>query len=78
MKEPKQITYSELMKSLDQFREKPKINPLTEEQKKFLLKCRNNPKPIPFLKMAELWSKVWYEIKETTVRNKYLSLKNDR
>ena len=75
MKEIK-ITYNELMKSLDQFRVKPKRCSLTEEQKKFLLRCRDNPKPIPYNKMAELWSKLWGEIKETSIRNRYLSIKD--
>lgn len=71
MKKPEQITYNELMKGLDQFRERSsRAKPITKEQKEFLIKCRKNPKPISYYKMAQLWSKVWSPIGRTTIWEK--------
>ena len=68
------ISYSELMKTLDKFRGyKPsKQRILTEEQKKFLIKCREHENPVIFRTMAELWTKLgWGKMNHATMRDIY-------
>lgn len=71
------ITFSELMKTLDEFRgyrRTPKE--LTKEQKTFLLKSRDNDCAVPYSQMAKLWTRVgWGKMNASTVRRLYLDLK---
>ena len=68
------ITFSELMKTLDEFRGKKCINRIiSPDQRKFMEKCRNNLNPVAYKTMAELWMKVgWGKMTESTMRNTYL------
>lgn len=75
MKEIKPITYTELMKSLDSFREKGVK--ITKEQRNFIIACRENEKPITYEKMAELWSNLWGKTSLYFMRTKYLEIKNE-
>lgn len=69
------ISYSELMKTLDNFRALPtkKQRVLTKEQISFLTKSREHKDPIPFKIMARLWEQVgWGKMNQSTMRNIYV------
>ena len=73
MKEP-QITFNELMKELDNYRDTKFV--LTKDQKDFILKCRENKNPITWTKMSELWAKLgWGRMPISTLRDKYRKIK---
>ena len=77
MKDTK-ITFNELMKELDKYRgsHTTTIN-LTDEQKKFILTCRDNPKPVTWIKMSELWTKLgWGKMPPSSMAFRYNKIKN--
>lgn len=67
------ITYSELMKTLDKFRlSRTNTRVLTKEQKNFLIASRQNPNPVPFKIMSDLWIKVgWGKMSSTSLQRIY-------
>ena len=80
MSEPT-ITLDELYKDLDKYREDNSHRrfQLTEEQKDFLLKCRDNPNPVSYPKMVVLWKRLgWGELNAESIRKRYLRVKEDQ
>jgi hypothetical protein len=77
MKEPKHISFDELMKNLDQFRGSAGTNfELSKDQKEFLLRCRDHNFPVIYPKMAELWQGLgWGDISTDSLRRLYLKAK---
>ena len=68
--------FKKLMQGLDKYREKPPRYVLTDEQKEFLLKCRDNEKPVPYDTMAKLWKQLgWGDIGVTSIVTRYKKLK---
>ncbi len=66
------ITFDELLNELEQYRQRPKTRiKITNEQKIFLLKARDNKNPVSWKQIAELWSKMWYPISSSTVAARY-------
>lgn len=60
MKEPKPITFAELMAEVDRIKgnAKSKRYELTSEQQKFLFKCRSKKPPLSFEQIRLLWNKM--------------------
>lgn len=78
MKEPKKITYSELMKELENHRCNPAY-PYTEQQDQFLLKARNNPRPVPYPVLVKLWIKAgWKVVTIAQIKGRWLRLQNGK
>lgn len=60
MKEPKPITYAELMAEVDNIKGKSEIYriTLTLPQKKFIEKCRSKLPPLSWEQIRDLWNKM--------------------
>lgn len=69
----KETKFKQVMKSLDTYRTgKTGKVVLTEEQKEFLIACRDNPVPVSWEKIAELWQQIgWGQISNTSARLRY-------
>ena len=66
------------MKELDKHRSKVRYI-LTDEQKKFILKCREHANPVPYSQMSVLWKKLgWGYMAETSIRNHYKKMQSDK
>lgn len=68
------ISYSELMKTLDNFRSGKKLigRELTKEQINFLIKSREGFSKVPFHIMANLWQKAgWGKMSYTSMVRTY-------
>ena len=65
------ITFEELMKELEKHRGmRSRLRILSEQQKEFLIKCRENVRPVSYKEMTKLWKRAgWDEITESTIRN---------
>lgn len=70
------FTYESVLKELDSYRNISREDLMTEDQKNFLIKCRDNEHPVPFIKMASLWEKLgWGKMSKTTIHKYYTDLK---
>ena len=68
--------FKKLMQGLDKYREKPPRYTLTDEQKEFILKCRDNEKPVTYEIMVSLWKELgWGDIGVTSMVSRYKRLK---
>jgi hypothetical protein len=78
-KEPKPITYNEVMSKLDELRRNPKIEKhFTPQMDALLLKARTGKKVVPFSEIMKLWEELgWGHIAHATlsVRLKTLQAK---
>ena len=64
------ISYDELMAEIDRYKIKNNKSTLTEQQKKFILKCRTGNEKVIYEKMCELWDRAgWGTISTGTMRN---------
>ena len=66
-----------IIKNLDSYRngKNPKIK-VTDEQKEFLVACREHDIPVSWDKVAELWDKIgWGRVSATAMRNRYKLVK---
>lgn len=71
------ITLNDLYSELSEIRESSRTYRVryTEEQEAFIIKCRNNMKPITFRVMAILWKKVgWGNISEDSLRRQWAKM----
>lgn len=73
----KENKFKQVMKNLDTFRTgKPSHLIITDEQKEFLIACRENPMPVSWDKVATLWEEIgWGTISSTAVRGRYRLIK---
>jgi len=69
----KDTKFKQVMKSLDTYRTgKTAKVAITEEQKEFLIACRDNPMPVAWLKVAELWKELgWGDVTESSLLRRY-------
>jgi hypothetical protein len=66
------ISFEELMNEIENMRkpQEPYNKRIaTEEQIKFIKKCRLHPKPLPYNRMVKLWDKRWGKISKTGMKN---------
>ena len=72
------FTWESLQKELDGYRERKKgVMNITEDQKDFILKCRDNDRPVPYPQMVMLWEKLgWGNISRCPLRDYYNALKS--
>lgn len=64
------ISFDELMAEIDKYKIKQNKSTLTEQQKKFILKCRVGNEKVIYEKMCELWDRLgWGSVSLGTMRN---------
>jgi hypothetical protein len=72
------FTWESLQKELDTYRARGREDTMTQSQKDFIVKCRENDKPVPYSRMAKLWAKLgWGNISKSTLHGYYQNLRND-
>lgn len=75
-REPKPITFDELMAETEKYRKVPSRREFTPDQDKFIMLCRVHAAPVPFPDIARLWKRAgWGPIGEDSVRRRYNKLK---
>ncbi|MCK9544273.1 MAG: hypothetical protein M0R03_19820 [Novosphingobium sp.] len=77
-REPKTISFEELMKELEACRVKPTKITLTQDQKKFLKRARENQRPAAWLTIKRLWDKKWPPLSITSLRGRYEMIKQEK
>ena len=62
------FSYDEVLAQLDQHRKPLAFTEITDQQREFIIRCRDNPRPVTYVKMAEFWKDLgWGPIAPTTL-----------
>ena len=66
------FSFEALMAEVDQLRPTVRFNMLTQEQRRFILRCRDHSNPLSYPNMAKLWEKAgWGRINSSTLQYWY-------